>query len=58
VIVAPIFIEPMELLAVTRLPEGPEWSYEVKLDGYRAQAIQGARSGCYLDAARTSAHNF
>jgi len=33
----------MELLAVTRLPEGPEWSYEVKLDGYRAQAIHGAR---------------
>ena len=33
----------MELLSVTRLPEGPEWSYEVKLDGYRAQAIHGAR---------------
>jgi bifunctional non-homologous end joining protein LigD len=32
----------MELLAVARLPEGPEWSYEVKLDGYRAQAINGA----------------
>jgi ATP-dependent DNA ligase len=40
---APTFIPPMELLAVTRLPEGPDWSYEVKLDGYRAQAIQGAR---------------
>src|ERR1700744_105979 len=40
---APTFIPPMELLAVTRLPEGPEWTYEVKLDGYRAQAIHGAR---------------
>jgi DNA ligase D-like protein (predicted ligase) len=39
----PTFIPPMELLAVRRLPEGPDWSYEVKLDGYRAQAIQGAR---------------
>ena len=33
----------MELLAVTRLPEGADWSYEVKLDGYRAQAIHGTR---------------
>jgi bifunctional non-homologous end joining protein LigD len=29
----------MECLAVTRLPDGPEWVYELKLDGYRAQAI-------------------
>ena len=28
---------------MTRLPEGPDWSYEVKLDGYRAQAIHGVR---------------
>jgi bifunctional non-homologous end joining protein LigD len=34
----------MELLAVTRLP-GAEWTYEVKLDGYRAQAVQGTRLG-------------
>ena len=33
----------MELLPVTRVPEGPEWAYEVKLDGYRAQAIHGTR---------------
>lgn len=32
----------MECLPVTRLPESPEWSYEIKLDGYRAQAIQTA----------------
>src|ERR1700691_1775729 len=30
------FIEPMLCLAVDKLPEGPAWQYEVKLDGYRA----------------------
>ena len=34
------FIEPMECLAVTKLPDGPEWVYEIKLDGYRAVAIK------------------
>jgi bifunctional non-homologous end joining protein LigD len=29
----------MECLAVKRLPDGPQWVYELKLDGYRAQAI-------------------
>ena len=29
----------MECLAVTKLPEGSGWLYEVKLDGYRAVAI-------------------
>jgi ATP-dependent DNA ligase len=33
------FIEPMECLAVAKLPEGPEWVFEIKLDGYRAVAI-------------------
>lgn len=33
------FIEPMECLAVSKLPEGPLWIYEVKLDGYRAIGI-------------------
>jgi ATP-dependent DNA ligase len=32
------FIEPMYALAVQNLPEGEEWLYEVKLDGYRALA--------------------
>jgi ATP-dependent DNA ligase len=36
---AAAFIEPMECLAVPKLPDGPEWVYEVKLDGYRALAI-------------------
>ena len=29
----------MECLQVSRLPEGADWTYEVKLDGYRAQAL-------------------
>jgi DNA ligase D-like protein (predicted ligase) len=33
------FLEPIECLAVPKLPEGPEWVYEIKLDGYRALAI-------------------
>lgn len=34
------FIEPMECLAVTKLPEGSQWTYEIKLDGYRAVAVK------------------
>ena len=33
------FIEPMECLAVSKLPDGAQWLYEIKLDGYRAEAI-------------------
>jgi DNA ligase D-like protein (predicted ligase) len=38
------FIEPMECLAVVKLPEGPQWVYEIKLDGYRAEAVRTADS--------------
>jgi bifunctional non-homologous end joining protein LigD len=31
-------IEPMYALAVKNLPEGKEWLYEVKFDGYRCLA--------------------
>jgi DNA ligase D-like protein (predicted ligase) len=34
------FIEPMLLLPAETLPEGPDWTYELKLDGYRAVAIK------------------
>ena len=38
-----VFIESMECLAVGELPEGPEWTYEIKLDGFRLEAVkQGA----------------
>src|ERR1700743_2490504 len=33
------FVEPMECLMISKLPEGPEWSYEIKLDGYRTQVL-------------------
>jgi len=33
------FIEPMDCAPVSRLPDGPRWIYEIKLDGYRAVAI-------------------
>ena len=34
------FIEPMLLQQTTRLPEGPQWLCELKLDGYRATAFK------------------
>jgi len=33
------FIVPMECLAVPQLPDGSNWVYEIKLDGFRAVAI-------------------
>ena len=36
----PRFVEPMAARLVTALPEGPEWLYEAKLDGYRALIIK------------------
>src|SRR5215470_14405285 len=33
------FIQPMECFAVPNLPDGSDWVYEIKLDGYRAVAI-------------------
>ena len=32
------FIEPMYARLITKLPEGSEWQYEIKLDGYRCLA--------------------
>jgi DNA ligase D-like protein (predicted ligase) len=40
----PAFIETMDCLGVKVLPEGPEWSYEIKLDGYRVEAIKSGRA--------------
>jgi bifunctional non-homologous end joining protein LigD len=37
-----IFKEPMECLAVPKLPDGPRWLFEIKLDGYRAIAVKSA----------------
>jgi ATP-dependent DNA ligase len=37
------FIEPMECALVSTLPEGSDWTYEVKLDGYRAIGVRSSR---------------
>ena len=34
------FIASMECLAVQQIPEGDEWSYEIKLDGFRLEAVK------------------
>ncbi|HYP05235.1 MAG TPA: non-homologous end-joining DNA ligase [Bryobacteraceae bacterium] len=34
------FVEPMQCKLVEALPEGHQWEYEIKLDGYRALAIR------------------
>jgi bifunctional non-homologous end joining protein LigD len=34
------FIESMECLPVAKVPSGPEWTYEIKLDGYRLEAVK------------------
>lgn len=36
----PGYIQPMAAKVVDRLPEGDDWMYEVKLDGYRALLIK------------------
>jgi bifunctional non-homologous end joining protein LigD len=33
------FVEPMKCLPVKKIPEGDEWLYELKFDGYRSLAI-------------------
>ena len=38
------FVAPMLLLRTTELPEGDDWMYEVKLDGFRALAIKTSGS--------------
>jgi ATP-dependent DNA ligase len=36
------FVDPMLVLRTDTLPEGAQWQYEVKLDGYRAIAFKSA----------------
>ena len=37
---SPVFITPMAARVVKGLPEGDDWAYELKLDGYRALIIK------------------
>ena len=36
------FTEPMDCLAVSKLPEGANWVWEIKLDSYRAVAVKSS----------------
>jgi ATP-dependent DNA ligase len=36
------FIETTDCLPVSELPEGPGWTYEIKLDGYRLEVVRSA----------------
>src|SRR4051794_2592626 len=36
----PTFIAPMLATRVAKLPEGSDWEYEVKWDGYRIEAVK------------------
>jgi DNA ligase D-like protein (predicted ligase) len=36
------FIETMDCLPVAKLPEGPGWTYEIKLDGYRLEVVRSS----------------
>ncbi len=36
------FIETMDWLPVSRLPEGADWTYEIKPDGYRLEVVRSA----------------
>ena len=40
---APAFVTPMAAQSVKSLPEGEEWLYEPKLDGYRALLLKDGR---------------
>ena len=41
---APSFIEPMAARVVQELPDGAEWMYELKFDGYRALLLKNGAS--------------
>ena len=44
----PRFVRPMKATAVTELPKGHEWIYEVKWDGYRALGLKHGQNARLL----------
>jgi ATP-dependent DNA ligase len=49
------FFEPMLCLAVPKLPDGPDWQLELKLDGYRGI---GSKANGYAHLASRNGKNF
>ena len=53
------FIEPMECLPVEKIPEGDLWTYELKLDGYRAIVVKnGGKTKVYSRRGTDLTHRF
>jgi ATP-dependent DNA ligase len=39
-----VVVGPMDCLPVSKLPEGSQWLWEIKLDGYRAVAVKSGNA--------------
>ena len=47
----PTFIQPMAARVVDKLPEGDDWMYEVKFNGYRALLLKNGDMSRFLQNA-------